>query len=317
MLHRRALSARFQGLVTCAQGSATLEYAVLLGILAVAAALACVIAGSSVDRTFSIAARFMTSADMADMSAAAANARPVGGARPGDAPLSLRATRQQQIAMVLAVAVGILVFGVTVASGVGMLRLVRSRHRPDGQQPGGDPTAPPTMLPSMREQLLEKRQQIRQILSRDLEHAAGFDTPVQHLMSRRLSVVHPDLPIAQAMATMDEKKIRHLLVCGEDGGLQGILSDRDVRQRKGRVVREIMSGAPKTVPPDMPICPAITLMLQHSISCLPVVRDGALLGVLTTTDILLSCQCMMQVLERVAAGLYDRYDDDALLAEPF
>jgi CBS domain-containing protein len=293
------------------------EYALLLGILVIGAALACVIAGSSVDRTFSVAARFTSSPGAADARTADANPRQPDGSHTSGDQLSPRVARQQQIALVLAAGVGILVFGVTVTCGVGVLRLMRPRERREvGELSTGDQTVLPAMLPSMREQLMEKRQQIRHILSRDLEKAAGFDTQVQHLMSKRLSVVNPDMAVAQAVATMDEKRIRHLLVCAEDGSLHGILSDRDIKQRSGAVVRDIMSSSPVTVPPDMSMGPAITLMLQQSISCLPVVRDGALLGVLTTTDILLSCQCMMQVLERVAAGLYDRRENDALLADP-
>jgi signal-transduction protein with cAMP-binding, CBS, and nucleotidyltransferase domain len=41
-------------------------------------------------------------------------------------------------------------------------------------------------------------------------------------------------------------------------------------------------------------------MLHRHISCLPVVEQGRLCGVLTTTDVMLSCQCMLHVLESSA-----------------
>lgn len=66
--------------------------------------------------------------------------------------------------------------------------------------------------------------------------------------------------------------------------------------------RDIMTTSPIAVPPEMAIAPAITLMLTRNISCLPVVHEGATCGVLTTTDVLLSCQCLVQVIERIASG---------------
>ncbi|MCU0959948.1 MAG: CBS domain-containing protein [Pirellulaceae bacterium] len=309
------MHSRWRNLATSPRGSAIPEYALLVGILVASVGLACLTAVSSVDRTFSVAAQF---------SGAAGEEAPSATTNVGNNTARGRAEllnpivlQQQRIATVLAAGLGIVVFGITLASGVGVLRLIRTRPpRPDSPQ-GGIPTTAPAPQPSMHEQLMEKRQQIRHILSHDLEHAAGFDTQVQHLMSKRLSVVHPDMAVADAVATMEDKRIRHLLVCGEDGTLQGILSDRDIKQRSGTLVRDIMTGAPVTVPPDTSMGPAITLMLQRSISCLPVVREGAVLGVLTTTDILLSCQCLMQVLERVAAGLYGRPEGDTLLREPW
>jgi len=122
------------------------------------------------------------------------------------------------------------------------------------------------------------------------------------LMSRHLAVVTPETPVAEALAIMDQEHIRHLLVCQSTGPLMGIISDRDVKQRTGAVVSEIMTASPLVVPPEMAIGPAITLMLTRNISCLPVVHEGATCGVLTTTDVLLSCQCLVQVLERIASG---------------
>lgn len=289
-------------LATSVQGSVIPEYALLLGLVVGSAALACLTAVSSVDRTFSVASQFNLRGG-ANPDAAPALADD-SGRRGWAQPANLLSPQQLQVAAGLAAALGIIVFGVAFASGVSALRVIRRRYLPPDRPHSGIEDAPPAAQPSMHEQLMEKRRQIRQILGRGLERDAAFDTPVQHLMSKRLSVVRPDMTVVDAVATMGDKHIRHLLVCSEEGRLLGILSDRDVQQRSGTFVRDIMTGSPVTVSPDLAIAPAITLMLQRSISCLPVVRDGALLGVLTTTDVLLSCQCMMQVLERVAAGLY-------------
>ena len=49
--------------------------------------------------------------------------------------------------------------------------------------------------------------------------------------------------------------------------------------------------------------PAITLMLDRHISCLPVVKDGVLVGVLTSTDLMMALQCTLKILGQLAAEL--------------
>jgi acetoin utilization protein AcuB len=48
---------------------------------------------------------------------------------------------------------------------------------------------------------------------------------------------------------------------------------------------EIMTRDPRTIAPDAPIEAAARLMRDHKIGALPVVRDGALLGLITKSDI--------------------------------
>ena len=49
-------------------------------------------------------------------------------------------------------------------------------------------------------------------------------------------------------------------------------------------VKEVMSR-PITVPEDAPLEEAARLMVEQGISCLPVMRDGELVGIITETDI--------------------------------
>jgi CBS domain-containing membrane protein len=41
-----------------------------------------------------------------------------------------------------------------------------------------------------------------------------------------------------------------------------------------------------TADPEMDICSAITLLLEHKYGCLPVVSDGKLVGIVTEADFL-------------------------------
>ncbi len=52
-----------------------------------------------------------------------------------------------------------------------------------------------------------------------------------------------------------------------------------------------MTRNPITVTIDTPIFRAITLLIQKHISCLPVVDGGRLLGIVTSTDVMVALQC--------------------------
>jgi CBS domain-containing protein len=52
------------------------------------------------------------------------------------------------------------------------------------------------------------------------------------------------------------------------------------------LIKEIMQRRVVTVDPDTPIKEAAHLMADKKIGCLPVLSDGTLVGLVTTTDIL-------------------------------
>ena len=49
-----------------------------------------------------------------------------------------------------------------------------------------------------------------------------------------------------------------------------------------------MKADPVTVPPSTPTLEAIELMRTHRVGCLPVVEDGALVGIVTAQDFLVA-----------------------------
>ncbi len=157
-------------------------------------------------------------------------------------------------------------------------------------------------LPSeiSHEEIFAKRQQILRIFTNDMQALLECRLEVRHLMSKHLVVVAPETPLGEIRETMQTRRLRHLLVCDRGGQLQGIISDRDVASRTGTTAAQIMSKDPFTLEPQAQVNPAITLLINKKISCLPVVENGVPIGVLTSTDLMMALQCSMQVLQKVA-----------------
>ncbi|MCB9916757.1 MAG: CBS domain-containing protein, partial [Planctomycetes bacterium] len=117
---------------------------------------------------------------------------------------------------------------------------------------------------------------------------------VSQIMTTDVFTVHPEDLVDLAASVMDWEHIRHVPVEDNEGRLVGILSHRTVLRlvahglAKGRSqslsVGEVMQAEPITVAPDATCLEAIERMREHRVSCLPVVRDGRLVGILTEHD---------------------------------
>jgi acetoin utilization protein AcuB len=114
--------------------------------------------------------------------------------------------------------------------------------------------------------------------------------------------VPPDLPIAEALARMRQKKVHRFPVVNHKGKLVGIVSHSDLlyaapssatslnmwevtyllNQIK---VEEVMTRQVITVDDSCPIEEAARQMRQYAIGGIPVLRDGELAGIITESDI--------------------------------
>jgi acetoin utilization protein AcuB len=101
--------------------------------------------------------------------------------------------------------------------------------------------------------------------------------------------VAPNETLAAARAKMQAGQFRRLPVV-QDGKLVGIVTDRDVRPHLGHEERTRVTAAMTeelvTVTPATTLEYAAQLMLKRKIGGLPVVEDGKLAGIITTSDIL-------------------------------
>ncbi len=159
----------------------------------------------------------------------------------------------------------------------------------------------PTALPMpLQTQLFTKRQSMLRILEGSLPSMGNHQVLVCHLMTDEVTTISPGLPLSELRERFANKGIRHTLVGDEQGRLLGVISDRDLAQRSGRTARDVMTTDVISVEPESEIAPAITQMLSRRISCLPVVKEGVLYGVLTATDLMLALQCSLRLLSQVS-----------------
>lgn len=129
---------------------------------------------------------------------------------------------------------------------------------------------------------------------------------VESIMSKNVHTVSLSTTLAELRNIFASVEYHHLLVV-EDNQLLGVISDRDVLRRSSPALDEDDDGnlpAPDaellkqtadtfmtkdliTVLPDTLIDTSAILLLEHNISCLPIVsEEGLVLGILTWKDML-------------------------------
>lgn len=116
---------------------------------------------------------------------------------------------------------------------------------------------------------------------------------VQSLLRREPITATPDTAIRRGAAIMTEAQVSALLLL-EDEQLVGLVTDRDLRRRciaagvsVEAPLREIMTDTLITVASTGSAFEASLLFSRHNIHHLPVVaEDGALVGILSTSDLL-------------------------------
>jgi len=118
-------------------------------------------------------------------------------------------------------------------------------------------------------------------------------------MTRDVIVVPPELTLANAWRVMTREHIRHLPVA-RAGALVGMLSDRDVLTRGTMgadghlhvpphlIVGEAMTPTPvETCEASTDVATLVHLMTEKKIDAVPVVKGLRLVGLVTSTDLLL------------------------------
>ncbi len=112
---------------------------------------------------------------------------------------------------------------------------------------------------------------------------------IWNVMTSDVITVSPDDKLSIVQKLMDERHFRRLPVV-QNGALVGIITDRDTRKHAGYLdvtrVNAAMTPNPLTISPRVTAEDAARLMLDHKIGGLPVIEDGKLVGIVTTTDVM-------------------------------
>jgi len=130
---------------------------------------------------------------------------------------------------------------------------------------------------------------------------------VQQFMTTDLFTVRPDDLVDFAASLMEWKHVRHVPVEDDSGQLVGLVSHRDLlriiargeQHGKPVAVRDIMNHEPATVGPESLTVDVIRLMREKKVSCLPIVKKGKLVGMITEGDLIhVAGQVLEAVLEQ-------------------
>ncbi len=121
-------------------------------------------------------------------------------------------------------------------------------------------------------------------------------------MSRDPVCISPNDTLATAKELMDAGRFRRLPVMNI-GKLVGIITERDLRQHWGYLdstkVNAAMTPDPVTITPRVTAEDVARLMLQHKIGGLPVVENGQLVGIVSTSDLLRALLNVVQAAEHI------------------
>lgn len=133
----------------------------------------------------------------------------------------------------------------------------------------------------------------------------GRSMRIVEIMKHRVATIEMDDSLEAVRDIFLMAPFHHLLVI-EEGRLVGILSDKDLykalspylgsssenqrdRDTLQRRVHQVMTRELVTVSPEVPVSQACELLLAKGVSCLPVLEDGQVIGIVTWRDLLASC----------------------------
>ena len=116
---------------------------------------------------------------------------------------------------------------------------------------------------------------------------------IREVMSTPVIRIHPQENVAVAARMMERCNIGAMPVCGNDGRLQGMITDRDIvtrclaaeRSPSATKVGDVMTAGIVAVRPDMEVSTAAALMGSRQVRRLPVMENGKLCGIVSLGDL--------------------------------
>ncbi len=116
---------------------------------------------------------------------------------------------------------------------------------------------------------------------------------IRDIMTKPVVRIHPEETVSVAARMLEHNNIGAMPVCGSDGRLCGLVTDRDIvtrclaagRSPTNTSVREIMTGKVYVARPDMEASLVAGLMGREQIRRLPVMENGKLCGMVSLGDL--------------------------------
>lgn len=122
-----------------------------------------------------------------------------------------------------------------------------------------------------------------------------MNEPLSTIMTSELITLGPDATLDQADQILRTKRIHHLPVV-ENQKLIGLLTTYDLykldyshAEYPTIPVKAVMTSKLATLEPDDKIGTAAEIFLAHLFHAIPVVKDGILVGIVTTHDVMKYC----------------------------
>lgn len=130
---------------------------------------------------------------------------------------------------------------------------------------------------------------------------------VRDVMSKNMKTARPDSKLREVIQKMIKFNIGSVIVM-KRGKPTGIITERDVLESLVEINRsmdlteakDIMSGPLITIEEYADIEQASKLMLKNKIKKLPVVNDGNLIGIITTSDIVRATELLTGTLKELS-----------------
>jgi CBS domain-containing protein len=110
---------------------------------------------------------------------------------------------------------------------------------------------------------------------------------------RAVATARPEATLGEIISKLAQKRIGAIVIVGDNGEVAGILSERDVIRRLGErgaealqePASQIMTAAVITCQESSTIDELMELMTQGRFRHVPVIEDGALVGIVSIGDI--------------------------------
>ena len=126
---------------------------------------------------------------------------------------------------------------------------------------------------------------------------------VKDIMTSEVFVLHAAQTLELVRSLMRIKHVRHVPIVEPDNTFVGLMTHRDLLAQtishladvdeeeqeyldRNIHIMNIMKTDVTIADPEMDICSAITLLLEHKYGCLPIVSEGKLVGIVTEADFL-------------------------------